>query len=102
MDRKVGAHRKSDFALKKYLEEHIKTQVKELMLWPDWRGGQNRIIKLVLLLLYILSNHTSLEIITLWFLLSGHSFLPNESKFRDIESALKVTVFRNLLLDVSI
>ncbi|CAH1109075.1 unnamed protein product [Psylliodes chrysocephalus] len=41
------------------------------------------------MLIHVLQNHTSLETISLKFLLSGHSFLPNDSHFRDVECSLK-------------
>ena len=76
--------------LLKYIKEHIRAPVKELRLWSDSCGGQNRSIKLVLLLIHALLNHPTIEKITLRFLLSGHSFLPNDSEFSDVESALRV------------
>lgn len=41
------------------------------------------------MLRHILSIHPSLKKITLKFLVSGHSFLPNDADFSDIEKALK-------------
>lgn len=62
--------------------------IKELVLWSDSCGGQNRNIKIVLLLKTIF-NSTELNTITLKNLYPGHSFLPNVRNFSDIESALK-------------
>lgn len=76
--------------LLKYINDNVKAPTKELRLWSDSCGGQNRSIKLVLLLLHCLLNHPSLEVIKMRFLLSGHSFLPNDSEFGDVESALKI------------
>lgn len=74
--------------LKKFIND-ITAPVKTLILWSDSCGGQNRSIKLVLLMIYILQNHPSLENISLRYRLSGHSFLPNDSDFGDVECALK-------------
>lgn len=95
--------------LKKYIFENIKAPVKKLFLWSDSCGGQNRSIKLVLFLIHILQNHTSLESISIRYRQSGHtfnqtalllivirtsnpighSFLPNDTEFSDVECALK-------------
>ena len=75
--------------LRKFIINNIKAPVTKLNLWSDSCGGQNRSIKLVLMLIHILQNHPSLEEIQLKFLLSGHSFLPNDSHFGDVECALK-------------
>lgn len=37
----------------------------------------------------VLESHPSIEKISIRFLVSGHSFLPNDSDFANIESALK-------------
>lgn len=75
--------------LRKFVNENIKAPVKKLNLWSDSCGGQNRSIKLVLMLNHVLQNHPSLTTISLKFLLSGHSFLPNDSHFGDVECSLK-------------
>ncbi len=74
--------------LRKYIMS-ISHPVKKLLLWSDSCGGQNRSIKLVLMLMHTLQNHPSLETISLRFLESGHSFLPNDSDFGDMECKLK-------------
>lgn len=74
--------------LRKYIMS-ITRPVKKLFLWSDSCGGQNRSIKLVVMLMHILQNHSSLETISLRFLESGHSFLPNDSEFGDVECTLK-------------
>lgn len=43
----------------------------------------------MLMLIHILQNHLSLETIHLRFLESGHSFLPNDSEFGDVECLIK-------------
>lgn len=75
--------------LVKHINENVSGEVKHLILWSDSCGGQNRNIKLTLILKYILHSSEHLTDITLKFLYSGHSFLPNDSDFSDIESALK-------------
>lgn len=75
--------------LRQYINEHIKAPVKKLILWCDSCGGQNRSIKLMLALIHTLQNHSSLETIEVKFLMSGHSFLPNDSDFGDVERKLK-------------
>lgn len=49
--------------LKKYIES-IQAPVKKLILWSDACGGQNRSIKLALILNHILQNHSTLESIS--------------------------------------
>ena len=44
---------------------------------------------MILILQHILQNHPTLESITLRFLQPGHTFLPNDSEFGDVEYALK-------------
>ncbi len=74
--------------LKKYID-NIKRSAKRLILWADSCGGQNRSIRLVLMIIYILQRHATLESISLRYLESGHTFLPNDSEFGDFECALK-------------
>lgn len=75
--------------LKKYIEEQIADTVKNLIIWADSCGGQNRSIRLVLMLIYILQQHATLETISLRYLETGHTFLPNDSEFGDFECLLK-------------
>lgn len=76
--------------LLKHTFENLKPNVKKLILWSDSCGGQNRNIKLVLILKALLNDHPSLEEISFRFLESGHSFLPNDNDFAKIECALKL------------
>lgn len=76
--------------LRNYILQKITPAVKHLILWSDSCGGQNHSISLVLMLVHILQNHETLQSITIRYLLSGHSFLPNDSEFGDVEQALKV------------
>ncbi|VEN43467.1 unnamed protein product [Callosobruchus maculatus] len=78
--------------LKKFIDQHLKNGVEDLILWSDSCGGQNRNIKIVLLLKKILSEHSTLQTICFKYLESGHSFLPNDTDFAQIERALKLQV----------
>lgn len=69
--------------------EGIKKPIKKLILWSDSCGGQNRSIKFVLMMMFILENHPTLECISMRYLLSGHSFLPNDREFGEAETAMK-------------
>ncbi|XP_022816992.1 uncharacterized protein LOC111349897 [Spodoptera litura] len=75
--------------LKKFINEVMRPNVEYLSLWSDSCGGQNRNIKMVLLLKVILASHPTLKVIDLNFLESGHTFLPNDTDFGKIESHLK-------------
>lgn len=75
--------------LKKFINEVMRPNVEYLSLWSDSCGGQNRNIKMVLILKVILSSHPTLKVIDLNFLESGHTFLPNDTDFGKIESHLK-------------
>ncbi|CAH2098877.1 unnamed protein product [Euphydryas editha] len=75
--------------LKKFISEHLKPGVTELILWADSCGGQNRSIKMVLMILHILHGHPTIQKITMRFLQPGHTYLPNDSEFGDVECALK-------------
>lgn len=75
--------------LMKHISKKITNSVKELILWSDSCGGQNRNIKLTLMMQSALQSHPSLEKIFIRFLISGHSFLPNDADFSNIECSLK-------------
>lgn len=74
--------------LRLHIKNNLNHNIKDLVLWSDSCGGQNRNIIIVLLLKTIF-NSTELDTITLKYLYPGHSFLPNDRNFSDIESALK-------------
>lgn len=76
--------------IKKYIEVYAPKDIEKLILWSDSCGGQNQNIKIVLMLKSILVHHSSLKTIYIKYLIPGHSFLPNDSDFGDIESALKL------------
>lgn len=74
--------------LKAHIEK-ISKPIKKLILRSDSCGGQNRSIKFVLMKMHILQNHETLESISMRYLLSGHSFLPNDTEFGEAETAMK-------------
>jgi len=75
--------------LMKHIKNRLDNDVKCLKLWSDSCGGQNRNIKIVLMMRHVLSQHSSLECIIFRYRVSGHSYLPNDSEFGDVECALK-------------
>lgn len=75
--------------IKKYFAKYIDPNVKHINLWSDSCGGQNRNIKMVLILHHLLYSYPNLESISLKFLVSGHSYLPNDTDFAYIETSLK-------------
>lgn len=75
--------------LVKYIETKLSATVENLILWSDCCGGQNRNIKIVLMLKAILNNHDTLKTISFRYLESGHTFLPNDANFSKIETALR-------------
>ncbi|CAG9791146.1 unnamed protein product [Diatraea saccharalis] len=75
--------------IKKFINDHLKSSASELILWADSCGGQNRSIKMILMLLHVLHKNNNLQKITVRFLQPGHTYLPNDSEFGDVECALK-------------
>lgn len=74
------------------LIKHIKTasNKEKIIIYSDTCIGQNRNIKLALYLLKLVqSNDITTKIIEQKLLISGHSFLPNESIFGSVESAVR-------------
>ena len=75
---------------------HIKemeTDATHLILYSDACGGQNRNIYLVCLWLHIVaSDEYSFTKIDHKFMISGHSYLPNDRDFGHIEQARKKTM----------
>lgn len=74
--------------LKMHIEQ-ITKPIRRLILWSDSCGGQNRSIKLVLMMMHVLHNHKPLESVSVRYLQSGHSFLSNDTEFSDAECGLK-------------
>lgn len=63
---------------------------KHIIIYSDTCGGQNRNINVALSLMkYVESPENSVEVIEQKFLVSGHSFLPNDRDFGAIEVAAK-------------
>ena len=75
----------------RHLKE-IASGAKRLVLYSDACGGQNRNINLVTLWLHIVaSDDFSYEVIDHKFMVSGHSYLPNDRDFGCIETAKRRT-----------
>lgn len=72
-----------------FIKNDMRDGVENLVLWSDCCGGQNRNIKIILMLKTVLNSHPNLETITFKYLESGHSFLPNDTDFSKIECELK-------------
>ena len=69
---------------RKYIENNKTNEVENIILWSN-SCGQNRTIKITLLLKSILDESPHLKTIRLRFLVSGHTFLPDDSDFGDVE-----------------
>lgn len=85
--------------LRKHLLSDISHDITELNLWSDSCGGQNRNIKIVLLLNTLFDDLPHLNTIRLKYLVSGHSYLENDSHFGDVELALKYQQYLYTLED---
>lgn len=72
-----------------HIDNELRPHTEHLILWSDSCGGQNRNIKLTLMLKTALHSHSNLKSISLRFLEPGHTFLPNDTDFSKIESKLK-------------
>uniref|UniRef100_A0A1B0DBG1 Uncharacterized protein n=1 Tax=Phlebotomus papatasi TaxID=29031 RepID=A0A1B0DBG1_PHLPP len=73
----------------KHVKNHIGDNVTNLILYSDSCGGQNRNIKVTLLLIHLLTGHQSLRIIDQKFFVSGHSYNSADRCFGLIERAAK-------------
>lgn len=71
--------------LKIFIENYVKPPIKHLIIVGDSCGGQNRAFKIGLILSKILESHPSLEVIIFRYLLSGHSYLPNDRDFANFQ-----------------
>ena len=76
-------------ALTKHINTYVPAGVENLILWSDSCGGQNRNIRITIMMQHLLQNHQSLKSISFKFRVPGHSFLPNDSEFGDVECAIK-------------
>lgn len=72
-----------------HIDNFLDPTVEDLILWSDSCGGQNRNIKLTLILKVTLDAHPRLQTISLRYLEPGHTFLPNDTDFSNIESRLR-------------
>lgn len=71
--------------VQKHLQERA-TTLKHVVLYSDTCTGQNRNLNFVLMLMKLVdSDNNSIENIDFKFMVSGHSFLPNDSDFGSIE-----------------
>ena len=85
-----GSHEVGSCVLK-HLKE-MDTDATNLILYSDACGGQNRNIYLVCLWLHIVSSSEySITKIDHNFMISGHSFLPNDRDFGHVEQSRKKT-----------
>lgn len=75
--------------LLKHLNNSIEDDTQNVILYSDSCGGQNRNIKLTLMLKRLLSDHPRLKTITQKFFISGHSFNSCDRSFAVIEKATK-------------
>ena len=69
----------------------IQTNATKLITYSDACGGQNRNIYVVHMLLHILSDQYPFTSISHKFMIPGHSHLPNDCDFRQIEMSKKRT-----------
>ncbi|KAF2890452.1 hypothetical protein ILUMI_15721 [Ignelater luminosus] len=74
--------------LKKHLLTHLKNH-KHVIAYSDACTRQNRNIKMSLMWLKLLADSDKLKIIDHKFLVSGHSYLPNDRNFGTIKSFSK-------------
>lgn len=74
----------------KHLKLHTGS-AKHVIEYSDSCPGQNRNLKIVLRQMHFLANQddTSIEVIDHKFMVSGHSYLPNDADFGSIENAAK-------------
>lgn len=71
------------------LDKHIRQrQKKHVILYSDTCTGQNRNINVALALMKI-TEETQVEVIEQKFMVSGHSYLPNDADFGTIELATR-------------
>lgn len=75
--------------LLKYFEDHLPQEVTQIILYSDSCGGQNRNIKVALLLKYFLAKQDRELTILQKFFFSGHSYNSCDRQFGMIEKASK-------------
>ena len=74
--------------LKHFVFNNFPREIKHLTAWSDSCGGQNRNIKVCTMWMHLLAV-TNLETVHHRFLESGHSYVPCDKDFGDIERASK-------------
>lgn len=77
--------------LLKHFKTKIPDTVEKIILYSDSCGGQNRNIKLTLLLKHFLASNEKIKSIQQKFLVSGHSFNSCDRNFSTIEKKKKIT-----------
>ncbi|KAG8303535.1 hypothetical protein J6590_108456 [Homalodisca vitripennis] len=76
-------------AILKHLSLHVSNQ-NHIIIYSDTCIGQNRNIKVALALMKFVQDSPSVNIVEQKFLVSGHSYLPNDSDFGLIEQCAKM------------
>ena len=74
--------------LTRHLQNHLSDKITHVILYSDSCGGQNRNIKLTMLLKHWLAN-SNIDFIEQKYFLSGHSYNSCDRKFGVIETAAK-------------
>lgn len=64
-------------------------QKKHIIIYSDTATGQNRNIKIALALMTFLQSQNHVQVIEQKFLISGHSYLPNDRDFGSVEQSSK-------------
>ena len=72
-----------------HLQKKLPSSVTHVILYSDSCGGQNRNIKMTLMLSYMLQNSPVFQVIEQKFFIPGHSFNSCDSDFAIIERAKK-------------
>lgn len=72
-----------------HIQKFVPVNTKKIIFYSDSCGGQNRNIKITLLLAHLLDNSENLETIDLKFFIPGHSFSSCDQNFAIIEKAKK-------------
>lgn len=75
----------------KHLQAHIGANTKKVYLYSDSCGGQNRNIKMTLLLKKVLHLLDNVDVITQKFFIPGHSYNSCDRSFALIEQQRKIT-----------
>lgn len=72
------------------LRKHLEVNpCKHVIIYSDTCGGQNRNINVALSLMKLTQEENAIDTIDLKFMVSGHSYLPNDADFGNIEQAVR-------------